>query len=51
MKKPNSAIRVLIADDHAIVREGLKQILADTQDIVVAGEAKNGLEAIRLTRE
>ncbi|MBS1186737.1 MAG: response regulator [Burkholderiaceae bacterium] len=45
-----STIRVLIADDHAIVREGLKQILADTSDIVVAGEAKNGLEAIRLAR-
>lgn len=45
-----SAIRVLIADDHAIVREGLKQILADTGDIVVAGDAKDGLEAINLAR-
>lgn len=45
-----TAIRVLIADDHAIVREGLKQILADTKDIVVAGEAKNGLEAVKLAR-
>jgi DNA-binding NarL/FixJ family response regulator len=44
-------IRVLIADDHAIVREGLKQILADTKDIVVAGEAENGLEAIKLARK
>ena len=35
-------IRVLIADDHAIVREGLKQILADTKDIVVAGDAESG---------
>ena len=32
-------IKILIADDHAIVREGLKQILADTGDIVVAGDA------------
>jgi len=39
-------IRVLIADDHAIVREGLKQIVADTPDIVVAGEAKDGYEAL-----
>lgn len=39
-------IRVLIADDHAIVREGLKQIVADTPDIVVAGEAKDGHEAL-----
>jgi two-component system invasion response regulator UvrY len=44
-------IRVLIADDHAIVREGLKQILADTKDIVVAGHAENGNEAVRLVRE
>ena len=39
-------IRVLIVDDHPIVREGLKQILTDTDDIVVAGEATNGEEAI-----
>ena len=45
-----ATIKVLIADDHAIVREGLKQILADTKDIVVAGEAKNGNEAIKLAR-
>lgn len=47
----NKTIRVLIADDHAIVREGLKQILADTKNIVVAGHAENGLDAIRLARE
>ena len=45
-----TSIRVLIADDHAIVREGLKQILADTPDIVVAGEADNGIDAIKLVR-
>ena len=50
MTKP-TVIRVLIADDHAIVREGLKQILADTKDIVVAGDAENGLDAIKLVRE
>jgi DNA-binding NarL/FixJ family response regulator len=44
-------IKVFIADDHAIVREGLKQILAETRDIVVAGEAENGLDAIRLFRK
>lgn len=43
-------IRVLIADDHAIVREGLKQIIADTTDIVVSGESEDGLGAIRLAR-
>jgi two-component system invasion response regulator UvrY len=44
-------IRVFIADDHAIVREGLKQILAESPDIIVAGEAENGLDAIKLFRK
>lgn len=44
-------IRILIADDHAIVREGLKQILADTKDMVVAGDAENGNDAIKLARK
>ena len=39
-------IRVLLADDHAIVRAGLKEILADTGDITVAGEATNGQEVL-----
>jgi len=44
-------IKVFIADDHAIVREGLKQILAETRDIVVAGEAESGLDAVKLFRK
>lgn len=35
-------IRVLLADDHAIVRDGIRQILADTPDVIVGGEAENG---------
>ena len=50
-KKITKKIKVLIADDHAIVREGLRQILSDTKDMVAAGYAENGLDAIRLTRE
>ncbi|HEU5434953.1 MAG TPA: response regulator transcription factor [Telluria sp.] len=46
-----ATIRVFIADDHAIVREGLKQILAESRDIIVAGEAENGLDAIKLFRK
>lgn len=46
----NNQIKVFIADDHAIVREGLRQILADTKDIIVAGDAENGLDAIKLVR-
>ena len=49
--KVKDSIRVLIADDHAIVREGLKQILAETGDIVVAGEAETGGEAIKVARK
>ena len=44
-------IKILIADDHAIVREGLKQILAETADMVVAGEATNGHEVLELVRK
>ena len=40
-------IRVLLCDDHRIVREGLKQILADTDDIEVAGESADGPDALR----
>lgn len=39
-------IKILIADDHTIVRKGLKQILSETSDIVVADEANNGQEAL-----
>lgn len=44
-------IRVLIADDHAIVRQGLRQILSDTADLEVAGEAANGVEALQQVRQ
>jgi two-component system invasion response regulator UvrY len=43
-------IRVLICDDHLIVRQGIKQVLADADDIVLAGEAANGPEAITQVR-
>ena len=39
-------IRVLVVDDHAVVRAGLKQIISEVPDIVVAGEASNGQEAL-----
>jgi DNA-binding NarL/FixJ family response regulator len=43
-------INILIADDHAIVRKGLKQILAETSDMVVTGEASNGYEVLEKVR-
>ena len=47
MKKP---IRVLIADDHAIVRQRLRQILSAPPDLTVAGEAENGVQAVQMVR-
>ena len=41
-------IKILIADDHAIVREGLKQIVAEEKDILVAGEAENSGKLMEL---
>lgn len=45
------AIRVLIADDHKIVREGIVTLLARTPWIEVVGEAGNGLEAVELSQK
>jgi two-component system, NarL family, invasion response regulator UvrY len=44
-------IRILVADDHTIVREGLKQILADVDDMAVRDEAGNGQEALAKIRD
>lgn len=44
-------VDVLVADDHTIIRDGLKKILADTDDLVVAGEAANGRAVIDKVRE
>ena len=41
-------IRVILADDHAVVRAGLKAVLSSAKDIEVIGEAKNGNEAVAL---
>jgi NarL family two-component system response regulator LiaR len=46
----SSPIRVLIADDHSIVRKGISALLATEPSIQVVGEAQNGLEAIRQTK-
>jgi len=44
-------IRILVADDHPIVRDGLVAILSGQPDFVVIGEAADGVEALRLARE
>jgi two-component system invasion response regulator UvrY len=43
--------RILVVDDHAIVRKGIGQILAETDDIIIAGEARNGQEALEKVRD
>jgi DNA-binding NarL/FixJ family response regulator len=43
-------LRILIADDHPIVRQGLRQIITETSDMVVADEASNGWEALSKVR-
>jgi two-component system invasion response regulator UvrY len=48
--QPGHMIRILIADDHAIVRAGLKQFIADQLDMEVTGEAATGAETIALVR-
>jgi NarL family two-component system response regulator LiaR len=45
------AIRILIADDHSVVRQGLRMFLRGDPELEVVGEAQNGAEALRLTRQ
>jgi NarL family two-component system response regulator LiaR len=45
------AIRVLVVDDHWVVREGLRRYLTDEPELMVIGEASNGNQAIALARE
>lgn len=44
-------IRIVVADDHAVVREGLKRIISSAQDMAVVGEAANGAEVMQQVRE
>lgn len=44
-------IRIVVADDHAIVRKGLVQILSDTEHLRVVGEAENAVDAMRVVRQ
>ncbi len=44
-------IRVLLTDDHTVVRQGLRALLAAEEDIEVAGEAENGRQAVQMVRD
>ncbi len=50
-QKQPKKIKLLIADDHTFVREGLRSLLENSNDVCVIGEAKNGLEAVTLTKK
>jgi len=51
MKEQKQSIRVLLADDHSITRNGLKTILSLYDDIVLVGEASNGMDAIKICKK
>lgn len=44
-------IRILIVDDHSVVRQGLRMFLSLDSELEVVGEAADGAEALRITRE
>ena len=44
-------LKILVADDHTVVREGLKQILGDVPDMIVAGEASDGASTLQKVRK
>ena len=46
-----TAVKILIVDDHAVVRDGLRVMLGRREEFVVVGEAENGLEAVAKVRE
>lgn len=50
MPDPNESIRILVCDDHPVVRSGLRGMIASQSDLEVVGEATNGAQAITLTR-
>ena len=49
--RPMKRISVLLADDYALFRKALRKLLKDAEDIEVVSEAKNGREAVELTRK
>ncbi len=48
MPKPKQAIRILVADDHAIFRDGLRKLLEVTDEVEIVGEASNGVECTKM---
>ena len=49
--KKERSIKVLVADDHAIVRQGLKTIISEHSDLSIAGEAENGNQVLKILKK
>lgn len=48
MSKDRASIKILVADDHAIFRDGLRKLLEGASDITIVGEASNGVECVKM---
>jgi two-component system nitrate/nitrite response regulator NarL len=48
MTKGKQPLRILVADDHAIFRDGLRKLLSDADDVSIIGEASNGVECVKM---
>jgi two-component system nitrate/nitrite response regulator NarL len=48
MTKTKQAIRILVADDHVIFRDGLRKLLEVSEDVQIVGEASNGVECVKM---
>ncbi|MFE3124936.1 response regulator transcription factor, partial [Streptomyces hydrogenans] len=48
---PTPRVRVVLADDQPLARTALRMVIAETDDLLVAGEASDGAEAVRLVEE
>ena len=48
MTKAKQVIRILVADDHAIFRDGLRKLLEAADEIQIVGEASNGVECVKM---
>ncbi len=51
MAKGKQPVRILVADDHAIFRDGLRKLLEDASDVTIIGEASNGTECIKMLQK
>src|SRR6202041_2833508 len=51
MTKSKQVVRILVADDHAIFRDGLRKLLEVADDVQIVGEASNGVECVKMLQK